>query len=163
MIEDDPFPDFPDMPKGMDLHERRRWVNSHAIHINRWRVRRSKAVGTQWMKWTSVDEPETCDSCRQDHRKIYFIEEMDVDSHLARCSCDDGCGCICLAVMGPELTISPDEFDHAQVVAAYLRVIQASHDRYALDDDLEEHRKLWRLTLEDVLRMDEIQRDLKAR
>lgn len=102
MNEEDPFPDIPEFPPGLDLHGKRRWVNRHAIEIHRHNARRWKAIGIEWVEWLGVDEPETCENCRQAHGKMMRVADLDVNEHYARCTCDDGCACCCVAVMGPE-------------------------------------------------------------
>lgn len=102
MTEEDPFPDIPDCPRGLSLDQQRQWVSKHALPIHRWKIKQAKEAGFEWMRWLGVDERETCEHCRQTDRVIFSIAEMDADEHYAKCSCDNGCACCCVAVMGAE-------------------------------------------------------------
>jgi hypothetical protein len=102
MNEDEPMPECPEFPSGLTLSEKRRIVNRWGAELNAWRFRHFLAVGIDWVEWLGGAENE-CPACKAASGKVMRIHELDVEMHQAACTCEEGCACICIAVMGPEV------------------------------------------------------------
>ncbi len=103
------MPEIPEFPRGLTLTEKRRWVSVHGIPIERWRIRQCKAVGIEWMKWLDSGLDDVCRACQEASGVPIPIDEMDVDGHLAACTCPDSCMCVCVAAEDPDKPIDEDE------------------------------------------------------
>jgi hypothetical protein len=111
-----------------------------------------KEAGIEWVEWTICDDQDCCPYCRAMAGKVMrlvdlpFVQHPDCENEI------EGCRCIVIAIMGPEITVSPDAENYHEIMEAYSQVIQAARDRYEATKDHDELQKMWNLTLDDVLR-----------